>query len=52
MKESGIGRENGIEALGEYSQSKSVIVNYASTEEILQREDWFGEETAESKRYG
>ena len=30
MKDSGMGRENGIEALHEYTQSKSVVVNMSS----------------------
>ncbi|KIK78237.1 hypothetical protein PAXRUDRAFT_164558 [Paxillus rubicundulus Ve08.2h10] len=51
MKESGIGRENGIEALEAYSQSKSVIVHTATAEESRVSDDWFadGEDT---KRYG
>ncbi|KIJ56762.1 hypothetical protein M422DRAFT_22911 [Sphaerobolus stellatus SS14] len=52
MKESGIGRENGVEALEHYSQSKSVIINYASPEEIQGNEDWFAENTDETRRYG
>ncbi|THH09139.1 hypothetical protein EW146_g8770 [Bondarzewia mesenterica] len=51
MKESGIGRENGLEALDAYSQSKSTIVNVASAEESRQRDDWFTE-GAVAKRYG
>ncbi|KAI0298920.1 aldehyde dehydrogenase domain-containing protein [Russula brevipes] len=51
MKESGIGRENGVEAFEAYSQSKSTIVNVASAEETLKRDDWFGDEV-ENKRYG
>ncbi|KAI9346017.1 aldehyde dehydrogenase [Zopfochytrium polystomum] len=35
MKESGIGRENSIEAFEEYTQSKSVVVNYGPAT------DWF-----------
>ncbi|KAG2060133.1 aldehyde dehydrogenase [Suillus hirtellus] len=49
MKESGIGRENGIEALEAYSQSKSIIVNVASVDESRQTDDWF---SGEQKRYG
>ncbi|KAG1755474.1 aldehyde dehydrogenase domain-containing protein [Suillus lakei] len=49
MKESGIGRENGIEALEAYSQSKSIIVNVASPDESRQTDDWF---SGEQKRYG
>ncbi|KAF8489457.1 aldehyde dehydrogenase [Russula emetica] len=51
MKESGIGRENGVEAFEAYSQSKSTIVNIAPTKEILEHDDWFGDE-AENRRYG
>jgi len=51
MKESGIGRENGVEAFEAYSQSKSIIVNTAPTKETLEHDDWFGNE-AEDKRYG
>ncbi|KAG5648855.1 hypothetical protein DXG03_000204 [Asterophora parasitica] len=50
MKESGIGRENGIEAFESYSQSKSTIVNTASLEE-MKKDDWFSDSTSES-RYG
>lgn len=48
MKESGIGRENGVEALEAYSQSKSIIVNVASADES-RTDDWF---SGEQKRYG
>ncbi|KAK7060422.1 hypothetical protein VNI00_001187 [Paramarasmius palmivorus] len=51
MKESGIGRENGLEAFEAYSQSKSTIVNIASAEDTRQTDDWFAE-SAEGKRYG
>ncbi|KAJ7498657.1 aldehyde dehydrogenase [Mycena latifolia] len=51
MKESGIGRENGIEAFESYSQSKSVIVNIAPAGESRQTDDWFAE-SAEDRRYG
>jgi hypothetical protein len=51
MKESGIGRENGIEALDAYSQSKSTIVNIAAADETRQSDDWFAEDDA-GKRYG
>jgi len=51
MKESGIGRENGVEAFEAYSQSKSTIVNTAHAEETLEHDDWFGDEV-EGKRYG
>ena len=51
MKESGIGRENGIEAFEAYSQSKSTIVNIASPEETRQTDDWFAEKSS-GTRYG
>jgi acyl-CoA reductase-like NAD-dependent aldehyde dehydrogenase len=51
MKESGIGRENGIEAFEAYSQSKSTIVNTAPVEETREHDDWFGGEV-ENQRYG
>ncbi|EIN10546.1 aldehyde dehydrogenase [Punctularia strigosozonata HHB-11173 SS5] len=50
MKESGIGRENGVEAFHAYSQSKSTIINIASTEESARTDDWFSE--AGAARYG
>ncbi|KAH8105036.1 aldehyde dehydrogenase [Phellopilus nigrolimitatus] len=51
MKQSGMGRENGIEAYESYSQSKSVIINIATTEESRASGDWFAEGESE-KRYG
>ncbi|KAF7355549.1 Aldehyde dehydrogenase [Mycena sanguinolenta] len=51
MKESGIGRENGIEAFESYSQSKSTIINIAPPVESRKADDWFAED-AEGKRYG
>ncbi|TFK43675.1 aldehyde dehydrogenase [Crucibulum laeve] len=51
MKESGIGRENGLEALESYSQSKSTIVNIATAEETRQTDDWFAD-NANGRRYG
>ncbi|KAG8816123.1 hypothetical protein FRC19_000562 [Serendipita sp. 401] len=51
LKESGIGRENGIEAYESYSQSKSTIVNIASMADAREKEDWFNELGA-SRRYG
>ncbi|KAL0573117.1 hypothetical protein V5O48_008839 [Marasmius crinis-equi] len=51
MKESGIGRENGLEAFEAYSQSKSTIVNVASAEDTRQSDDWFAE-SSEARRYG
>ncbi|RPD66987.1 aldehyde dehydrogenase [Lentinus tigrinus ALCF2SS1-7] len=52
MKESGIGRENGVEALEAYSQSKSTIINIAPVEETRTVQDWFAEEDGTEKRYG
>ncbi|KAJ6490322.1 aldehyde dehydrogenase [Mycena vitilis] len=51
MKESGIGRENGIEAFESYSQSKSTIINIAPPAESRETDDWFAED-AEGRRYG
>ena len=38
---SGVGSENGVEAYQAYTMAKSTIINYASTEESLQADDWF-----------
>ncbi|KAJ4479296.1 aldehyde dehydrogenase domain-containing protein [Lentinula aciculospora] len=51
MKESGIGRENGLEAFEAYSQSKSTIVNVATSEETRTTDDWFAD-GSEMRRYG
>ncbi|KAG8218564.1 aldehyde dehydrogenase domain-containing protein [Butyriboletus roseoflavus] len=51
MKESGIGRENGLEAFEAYSQSKSVILNTATAEESRVTDDWFAD-SGDVKRYG
>ncbi|KAF9058008.1 aldehyde dehydrogenase domain-containing protein [Panaeolus papilionaceus] len=51
MKESGIGRENGIEAYNAYTQSKSTIVNTASPDETRKIDDWFSD-SAQGQRYG
>lgn len=51
MKQSGIGRENGLDAYHSYTQSKSVIYNYAPTAECLQTDDWF-REGGGAVRYG
>ncbi|KAJ3871330.1 aldehyde dehydrogenase domain-containing protein [Lentinula edodes] len=51
MKQSGIGRENGLEAFEAYTQSKSTIVNLASSEETRIADDWFAEGN-EVRRYG
>ncbi|KZT72573.1 aldehyde dehydrogenase [Daedalea quercina L-15889] len=52
MKQSGIGRENGLEALDAYSQSKSTVINIASPQETRTEIDWFAEDDTEEKRYG
>ncbi|KAK8080835.1 hypothetical protein PG997_008653 [Apiospora hydei] len=39
---SGVGSENGVDALREYTTMKSTVVNYASAEEARAAEDWFG----------
>ncbi|KAI0700734.1 aldehyde dehydrogenase [Cytidiella melzeri] len=51
MKDSGIGRENGLEAFEAYTQSKSTIINIASMEETRDIQDWFAESST-AKRYG
>ncbi|KAF9268190.1 aldehyde dehydrogenase [Marasmius fiardii PR-910] len=51
MKESGIGRENGLEAFEAYSQSKSTIVNIATADETREKDDWFAD-SSEPRRYG
>ncbi|KAJ3862913.1 aldehyde dehydrogenase domain-containing protein [Lentinula novae-zelandiae] len=51
MKQSGIGRENGLEAFEAYTQSKSTIVNLASSEETRIADDWFAEGDV-VRRYG
>ncbi|KAL5641705.1 hypothetical protein ACGC1H_001994 [Rhizoctonia solani] len=51
MKESGIGRENGIEAFESYSQSKSTIICTSTPDEMREKDDWFSEGDGE-RRYG
>ncbi|KAL8281121.1 hypothetical protein RQP46_006479 [Phenoliferia psychrophenolica] len=51
FKNSGIGRENGVEAFHSYSKTKSVIVNYAPEEESRAMDDWFNDAGVEA-RYG
>ncbi|PSS35430.1 hypothetical protein PHLCEN_2v1585 [Hermanssonia centrifuga] len=51
MKESGVGRENGLEAYEAYTQSKSTIVNIATAKETREVQDWFAYD-GESRRYG
>ncbi|KAJ5855399.1 uncharacterized protein N7529_009343 [Penicillium soppii] len=48
---SGVGSENGIEAYHAYTTTKSTIMNFASTEESLAADDWFGD-GSKSVRYG
>lgn len=48
---SGVGSENGIDAYHAYTTTKSTIINYASAEESLAADDWFGD-AAEKVRYG
>ncbi|KAH7345449.1 aldehyde dehydrogenase [Rhizoctonia solani] len=51
MKESGIGRENGVEAFESYSQSKSTIICTSTIEDMRANDDWFADGEGE-KRYG
>ncbi|KAG9118431.1 hypothetical protein FRC07_007066, partial [Ceratobasidium sp. 392] len=51
MKESGIGRENGVEAFDSYTQSKSTIINTSSVKDMREKDDWFADSEVE-KRYG
>ncbi|KND87444.1 NAD/NADP-dependent betaine aldehyde dehydrogenase [Tolypocladium ophioglossoides CBS 100239] len=48
---SGVGSENGLDAYHAYTTTKSVIINYASTEESLAADDWF-RQGAGDVRYG
>ncbi|KAI0893075.1 aldehyde dehydrogenase [Annulohypoxylon nitens] len=48
---SGVGSENGMDAYNAYTTVKSIIINYASTEESLVTDDWF-KVGAGSVRYG
>ncbi|CAI6332606.1 unnamed protein product [Periconia digitata] len=48
---SGVGSENGVDALRAYMKVKSTVVNFASVEECLQGEDWFRDGAGEV-RYG
>ncbi|KAK5995407.1 Phenylacetaldehyde dehydrogenase [Cladobotryum mycophilum] len=47
---SGVGSENGLDAYHAYTTTKSIIINYASSEEA-QGDDWFREDSAQV-RYG
>lgn len=55
---SGMGKENGIEALNAYSVSKSICLNLSSVEKRRSEEDWFGfvekerEQDGAKVRYG
>lgn len=51
MKDSGIGRENGLEAFRAYSQSKSIVINTAPEETSRVQDDWFSE-AKQDVRYG
>lgn len=48
---SGVGSENGLDAYHAYTTTKSIIINYASSEEALASEDWFREGSGQV-RYG
>ena len=49
---SGMGSENGTEALDAYRQTKSVTFSLASSDERLVADDWFAERQAPGARYG
>ncbi|KAF2801802.1 aldehyde dehydrogenase-like protein [Mytilinidion resinicola] len=51
IKSSGVGSENGIDAYHAYTTTKSTIINYATTRQGLQNDDWFREGAGEV-RYG
>lgn len=48
---SGVGSENGLDAYHAYTTTKSIIINYAPSEEALASEDWFREGSGQV-RYG
>lgn len=48
---SGVGSENGVDAYHDYTTTKSIIMNFASSDEILAQDDWF-REGAGQVRYG
>ncbi|KAJ5542774.1 hypothetical protein N7461_008777 [Penicillium sp. DV-2018c] len=48
---SGVGSENGVEAYHAYTTSKSTIINFASPDESLAADDWFGD-GSKIVRYG
>ncbi|KAI1743080.1 aldehyde dehydrogenase [Xylaria scruposa] len=49
---SGLGVENGVGAYHAYTTAKSTIINYASTEESLNTDDWFRYKPGSVVRYG
>ncbi|KAF2498211.1 aldehyde dehydrogenase [Lophium mytilinum] len=51
VKNSGVGSENGLDAYHAYTTTKSTIINYATTQQGLQSDDWFKEGAGEV-RYG
>jgi acyl-CoA reductase-like NAD-dependent aldehyde dehydrogenase len=48
---SGVGSENGIDAYHAYTKTKSTIMNFATSEETLETEDWFAS-ASKNVRYG
>ncbi|KAJ5664663.1 hypothetical protein N7462_011476 [Penicillium macrosclerotiorum] len=48
---SGVGSENGVDAFNAYTTAKSTIINFATAEESLATDDWFGNDT-NRVRYG
>ncbi|CAK7217208.1 hypothetical protein SEUCBS140593_003131 [Sporothrix eucalyptigena] len=48
---SGVGSENGVEAMHAYTMPKSTVINYARPEEACITEDWFNDGGA-AVRYG
>lgn len=48
---SGVGSENGMDAYNAYTTTKSTIINFATAEEALEKEDWFAD-TSKTVRYG
>ncbi|KAF4991629.1 hypothetical protein FDECE_13977 [Fusarium decemcellulare] len=48
---SGVGSENGVDAYNSYTKIKSTVINYASSEEAKELEDWFGAQDKQV-RYG
>lgn len=48
---SGVGSENGLDAYHAYTTTKSIIMNYASSQEVLASEDWFRDGSGQV-RYG